>query len=156
MDSFEEYKEAYEESGILVYTLAIPMVLIGLVLNVNTLIVIFKQKSIRNHPLVPLIFYITLTDLLIYIYSLPVHALSIYKKHWIFVTKNVNNEEDAENDLICKISFLPIMNAWTMSYILLAIVSVNRGLALLYGKDFALRKFNWKNMFIIFFFVSTS
>ena len=143
-----DHKTAYVNSGILGYSCGFTIAFIGLVLNVITIIVILKQKGIRCHPLVPLIFYMTLSDLVICLYAIPVQSLKYYFNDWPFAKKY------GDNDLICKLTFPPFALPWMVSMIMLSLVSVNRGLSLLYGKDFALRKFNWKNTSIIFFIVS--
>ena len=147
----DECNEAYKQSGVLVYTFGFPIAIIGLVLNVIIIIVIWKQKIIRNHALVPIIFCMTLTDLFMCIYGIPVKAFQKYLTDWPFAKKGA----DSDNDLICQLTFPPMMLPWFLSMILPTLMSVSRGLSLLYGKDFALRTFNWKNTCIIFLFVST-
>ena len=149
----EECRTAYEESGILVYTLGFPIASIGLILNVITIIVILKQKSIRNHPLVPLIFFMTLNDLVMCIYGIPVKALTKYWKDWPFANRNWGKNQ---NDFICQLTFPPFVLPWLMSMILPLLASVNRALSLLYGKNFAMKIFSWRNTFIIFLVVSTT
>ena len=143
-------RTAFVNSGILGYSCGFAIAFIGLVLNLITIIVILRQKSIRKHPLVPLIFYMTLSDLVICLYGIPVKSLQYYWNYWPFANKNYN-----DNDYICKLTFPLFALPWLVSLILLSLVSVNRGLSLLYGKDFALRKFNWINTSIIFLIVST-
>ena len=155
MDCQSHYcRMAYINSGILGYSCGFPIAFIGLVLNVITIIVILKQKSIRKHPLVPLIFYMTLSDLVICLYGIPMKSLQFYLNYWPFAKMPQKMSKD--NDFICKLTFPLFALPWLVSLILLSLVSVNRGLSLLYGKDFALRKFNWKNTSIIFLIVSTS
>ena len=147
----ENYCEIADvESGKLVYYFGFPIAFIGLVLNVITIIVIWKQTIIRNHALVPLIFFMTLNDLFMCVYGIPVKALQKYWTDWPFAKDGFNN------NLICKLTFPPMVLPWLLSMILPSLMSVSRGLSLLYGKDFALRKFNWKNTCIIFFCVSTA
>ena len=156
MDCQSDYcRMAYKNSGILGYSCGFPIAFIGLVLNILTTIVILKQKGIRKHPLVPLIFYMTLSDLVICVYGIPVQALKYYWNFWPFA-KSPQRMYENDNDLICKLTFPLFALPWLVSLILLSLVSVNRGLSLLYGKDFALRKFNWKNTTIIFLTVSTA
>ena len=156
MDCHSDYcRMAYINSGILGYSFGFPIAFIGLVLNVITIFVILKQKSIRKHPLVPLIFYMTLSDLVICLYGIPVKSLQFCWNSWPFAKQPPEMHED-NNDFICKLTFPLFALPWLVSLILLSLVSVNRGLSLLmYGKDFALRKFNWKNTSIIFLIVST-
>ena len=155
MDCQSDYcRMAYKNSGILGYSCGFPIAFIGLVLNIITIFVILKQKSIRKHPLVPLIFYMTLSDLVICLYGIPVKSLQFCWNSWPFAKQPPEMHED-NNDFICKLTFPLFALPWLVSLILLSLVSVNRGLSLLYGKDFALRKFNWKNTSIIFLIVST-
>ena len=147
---------ADEESGVLVYYFGFPIAFIGLVLNVITIIVIWKQKIIRNHALVPLIFFMTLNDLFMCVYGIPVKALQKLQKNWPFAKNGDFEDNIDDNNLICKLTFPPMVLPWLLSMILPSLMSVSRGLSLLYGKDFALRKFNWKNTCIIFFCVSTA
>ena len=153
----EKYCEIADvESGKLVYTFGFPIVFIGLVLNVITIIVIWKQKIIRNHALVPLIFFMTLNDLFMCVYGIPVKALQKYLTDWPFAKDGDFDDNIDDNNLICKLTLPPMFLPWFLSMILPSLMSVSRGLSLLYGKDFASRKFNWKNTCIIFFCVSTA
>ena len=118
----------------------------GAILNSMTIFTIFKQRTfLKQHSIVPLLFYVTVFELLDCIYGIPLQSLKFYFKAWPF-------SKDPKSD--CHITFTPFAIMFQMSVYLLLLITINRALSL-YDQIRAARWFNCKNTTIQVFLVSS-
>ena len=120
--------------------------IIGIIINSMTIFTIFKQRSfLKAHSIVPLIFYVTVFELLDCIYGIPLQSLKFYLRDWPF-TKDPQSE--------CGYTFIPFAIMFQMSEYLLLLITINRALSL-YDHNRAARWFDFKQTTIKVFLVST-
>ena len=118
----------------------------GIIFNSMTIFTIFKQRILlKQHSIVPLLFYVTVFELLDSIYGIPLQSLKFYFKEWPF-------SKDPKSD--CRFTFTPFAIMFQMSVYLLLLITINRALSL-YDQTRAARWFNCKHTTIQVFLVSS-
>ena len=115
----------------------------GIIINSMAIFAFIKQRNyLKHHRIVPLLFYITIFELLDCVYGIPLQAFRFYFKAWPFSPKDDYSDWD-ESESTCAWSLAPFFIIFQMSVYLLLLVNVSRALSL-YDQRRAAQWFNWK------------
>ena len=137
--SLENDVQFDETSSIIASIVAMFCSCLGILINTLTVIMLFTQNSIYIHSLTPLMFYLTMSNLLISLVGLPMQASRFYNQEWPNWFDNPGVKY-----LTCKLYVYVCYPLIAIAFMSMVFIGIYR-VATFYSNNNIGNYFSWKN-----------